>query len=158
MYKRQPSSHCFCEGFTINSPSTSPICVMAHGPSNGDVYKRQVPYLSTYLPSIHKIWSDTRFAIASSWSDMITVRFFCLLSLWSIDKNSSLYFISRYDAVSYTHLFVAKHRIHRIHSLVYKAKHRPTDCRVKHRCNHSVRWIFSYRLNCRPCDACHRCV
>lgn len=59
-----------------------------------------VPYLSTYLPSIHKIWSDTRFAISSSWSDMITVRFFCLLSLWSIDKNSSLYFISRYEVGS----------------------------------------------------------
>ena len=58
-------------------------------------------------------------------------------------------------------IFVAKHGVHRIHSLVYKAKHRPADCSVKHRCNHSVRCIFSYRLNCRPCDTCrikHRCI
>ena len=29
------SFHCFCDGFNINSPSISPTCVDAHGPSNG---------------------------------------------------------------------------------------------------------------------------
>ena len=32
---RSPSSHCFCVGLMMNSPSMRPTCVMAHGPSNG---------------------------------------------------------------------------------------------------------------------------
>ena len=32
---KSPSFHCDCDGLMINSPSTKPTCVIAHGPSNG---------------------------------------------------------------------------------------------------------------------------